>query len=66
MEKLKINFVQINAERLALAEALDEIRFMGTDCPPDYDREAFLEGQLLKCIGIATKVRFQPTRVIDA
>lgn len=65
MEKLKINFVQINAERLALAEALDEIRFMGTDCPPEYDREAFLEAQLLKCIGIATRVRWQPPQKVS-
>lgn len=55
MEKLKRNYVLVDAERLALAKALAEISFMGTDCPPDYDRESFLEIQLLKCIGIATR-----------
>lgn len=56
---------KIDAERHALADALDEIRFMGTDCPPEYDREAFLEAQLLKCIAIATRVRWQPPKKVS-
>jgi hypothetical protein len=55
IQTLKKNFVECNSQRLAFAEALDEIRFMGTDCPPDFDREAFIEGQLFRCIQIAAR-----------
>ena len=52
IDELRALAAEKDAEIARLREALEEIAYMGMDCPMQGDRDYFNESQLRKCVSI--------------
>lgn len=53
----------LEAERASFVDAFNEIAFIGTDCPHGFERDAFMERQLMACMRTAIRaLRSRPMK----